>query len=203
MKIPWRFSIRKKKSCLLLILSQCQPFNLFKKQIIPKSVKDTVSTHLKVARGIWKACTQNHGKSLGYFLIALSCPASDILNASSGLFSIFKLPQQRGIVFPINIAFWLFTHGQIIPYPEEGAADSYIAPKSMQWQDCVTLVSDSSLSPVGGTSPLSGICFTSNFMLAQLCLQTSWGNKRVQAKPPRWQESSTVCSCVGHSPALQ
>lgn len=68
--------------------------------------------------------------------MALSCPASDILNASSGLFSIFKLSQQWGIVFPINIAFWLFTHGQIILYPEEGVADSYIAPKSMLRRNC-------------------------------------------------------------------
>ena len=33
-------------------------------------------------------------------------------------------------MFPINIAFWLFTRGHITPYPEEGAAESYIAPRA-------------------------------------------------------------------------
>lgn len=139
-----------------------------------------VSTHLKAVKGIWKACTQNHSKSLGYFLITLSCPASDILNASSGLFSIFKLSQQWGIVFPINKHFdYLHTTKS---HPEEGAADSYIAPKNMPRQDCGTLLCGSTLSPVGGTNSLSGICLTLNFMLVQLCLQTGWGRKEVHVK---------------------
>lgn len=153
-----------------------EAFNLFTKQIIPKSVKDTASTHLKVARGTWEACTQNHSKSLGYFLIALSCPASDILNASSGLFSIFKLPQQRGIVFPINIAFCLFTHGQIIPQPAAGAADTYIAPGAPQGRAVAPLGARCRLSSRGRCKPLIwAVCY---FQLqAQLCLQMSWGGK--------------------------
>lgn len=103
---------------------------IYSKANDPLSVKGIASAHLKVAGGIWKACTQNHSKSLGYFLIALSCPTSAILNATSGLFSIFKPSQQQGIVFPVNIAFCLFIYrlsNHAMPW---GRGSSYIAPRS-------------------------------------------------------------------------
>lgn len=103
---------------------------IYSKANDPLSVKGTASAHLKVAGGIWKACTQNHSKSLGYFLIALSCPASAILNASSGLFSIFKPSQQQGIVFPVNIAFWLFIYTLPNHTMPRGRGSSSIALRS-------------------------------------------------------------------------
>lgn len=146
-----------------------EALNLFTKQIIPKPGKDTASTHLKVARGTREACTQNHSKSLGYFLIALSCPASDILNASSGLFSIFKLPQQRGIVFLINIAFCLFTHGQIIPQPAAGAADTHIALGAPQGRAGAPVGARRRLSSRGRCKPLIRAECYSSFRHSSAC----------------------------------
>lgn len=128
----------------------------------PLSVKGTASAHLRVAGGIWKACTQNHSKSLGYFLIALSCPASAILNATSGLFSIFKPSQQQGIVFPVNIAFWLFiyrlpNHG--MPW---GRGSSSIAPRSTGRQAwCVILLQRKGQTLYLGYVLLSALCWLS------------------------------------------
>lgn len=105
-------------------LNKCQAMQFMQKQMMP------VSAQLKVAGRVWKACPWNHSKSLGYFLIALSCPASATLNASSGLFSIFKPSQQQGIVFPVNIAFWLFIYtlpNHITPW---GRGSSCIASRS-------------------------------------------------------------------------
>lgn len=148
---------------------------IYSKANDPLSVKGTDSARLKVAGGIWKACTWNHSKSLGYFLIALSCPASAILNASSGLFSIFKPSQQQGIVFPVNIALWLFIYRLPNHALPQGRGSSCIAPRSRVRQG---LVSNS--SPEGGTNLLSGICFAFSLMLTQLCLQARWGREGVQ-----------------------
>lgn len=96
--------------------------------------------------------------------------------------SIFKLSQQWGIVFPINIAFWLFTHGQMTPYPAEGAADSDIAPKSTLRCNQATLWCP--IPPVlwWEVQALYQRCALLPALLAQLCLQTSWGREGVRVK---------------------
>lgn len=162
---------------------------IYSKANNPLSVKGTASAHFRVAGGIWKGCTQNHSKSLGYFLIALSCPASAILNATSGLFSIFKPSQQQGIVFPVNIAFWLFiyrlpTHG--MPW---GRGSSSIAPRSTGRQPGVWLPSR------GRDKPFIWDLFCFQLCVGSAVFAGKVGKERgTNHTPPRRQESSTaVC----------
>lgn len=155
---------------------------IYSKANDPLSVKGIASAHLKVTGGIWKACTQKHSKSLGYFLIALSCPASAILNASNGLFSIFKPSQQQGIVFAVNIAFWLFIYrfsNYAVPW---GRGSSYIAPRSMARQSwCLIPFQREGQTLYLGYVLLSALCW-----LSCVC---RWGGKGEGYKSHSTQEA--------------
>lgn len=157
----------------------------------PLSVKGTVSAHLKVAGGIWKACTQNHSKSLGCFLIVLSCPASAILNANSGLFSIFKPSQQQGIVFPVNIAFWLFIYTLANHTMARGRGSSSIAPRSMV-SDC------SCLQREGQTLYLGCVLLSASCWLSCVCWQGGEGKgcKSHSTQEAGKQHSSLFFPCT-------
>lgn len=90
------------------------------------------------------------------------------------------------------------------PYPAEGAADSDIAPKSTLRYNQATLWCP--IPPVlwWEVQALYQRCALLPALLAQLCLQTSWGREGVRVKQPRRQGSNTAqFGGAGRSPALQ
>lgn len=124
--------------------------------------------------------------------------------------SIFKLSQQWGIVFPINIAFWLFTHGQMAPYPAEGQQVVILPPRA-RWDTMGPLWCP--IPPVlwWEVQALCQGCVLLTTSLAQLHLQTSWegkeyewnsGQKAEKQHGRIWRGRSFPCTPVAMSASL-
>lgn len=116
--------------------------------------------------------------------MALPCPASDSLNASSSLLAIFKPSQQRGIVFPVNIALRVVAQGQTRPCP------ALCCPR---------------LPVTGaGARPLPGAVSLPAPRAAprRLCLQPGWeGKARQRSRPAQERGASRIAEAEAEAGA--